>query len=143
MKVITTHFMTSTIHADIKTKPTLKDLVNVLREVTNIHGLGIQLEVPSANLREFEANYPQNLERQRIELAEFWLRTQVNASWNLLAEALHNNGDVSLSAKIKKTYLPGLYACVCVTYKELDRRAKAIQARYGYGSIQEGQQLFD
>lgn len=137
--------MTSTIHADIKTKPTLKDLVNELREVTNIHGLGIQLEVPSANLHEFEANYPHSLERQRIQLAEFWLRTQVNASWNLLAEALHNNGDVSLSARIKKKYLPGLclFACVCVTYKELYRKAKAKQARYGYDSIPEGQQLFD
>lgn len=129
--------MTLTIHADIKTKPTLKDLVNELREVTNIHGLGIQLEVPSAKLREFEANYSQDLERQKIELVEFWLRTQVNASWNLLVEALHNNGDVCLSARIKKKYLPGLFlfACVCVTYKEVDGRAKVVQARCMYGSI--------
>ena len=112
--LITQHLLY--VHPDTIKKPTLKELVIELREVTNVHGLGIQLEIPRANLREFEANFPRDLERQRTEVAGCWLQTQVNASWHLLVEALHNNGDISLAARMRKKYLPGLYACplVCV-----------------------------
>ena len=66
--------------------------MNELREVTDWHKLGVQLEVPSAKLKEIEKNYTTDTIRCKTEVLDWWLRNQPEISWKKLAQAVEKMG---------------------------------------------------
>ena len=89
------------------TGPQLQDIILALEEVTEPYQLGIHLGIETHKLKMFEKNYPRDIERQKIEVIEYWLRNSAECSWDVLASAVekiggHGNLERTLRDKHKK-----------------------------------------
>ena len=72
-----------------------------MKEVTDWHQLGLQLEVPAAKLKEIENDYPAKNQRCKTEMLTLWCQnTQV--SWIKLAKAVGQIGHKVLEERLKK-----------------------------------------
>ena len=60
--------------------------------ITDPQELGIQLDVPDHELDKFENNYPQNVDRQLIEVIKYWQKNKNDCSWEALANAVERVG---------------------------------------------------
>ena len=76
-----------------------KNLSRELREVTELYQLGINLGIPSYELKSIELQYP-STDRQRIEIVDLWLQRTPNPSWRDVAIALEEMGANALAEKI-------------------------------------------
>ena len=70
----------------------LADILTVLREVTESYQLGIQLNIAPSTLKAIEKNHHGDIDRQRTEVVEYWLRNSSDASWITLANAVERVG---------------------------------------------------
>lgn len=62
-----------------------------LKNVTDWHVLGVHLKVPIQELKAIEVNYPQDVQRRKLETLKVWLKREGNNPFNLwkkMAEAL-------------------------------------------------------
>jgi len=67
--------------------PELKDVVNVLKPVTEWFQLGVQLELEHSNLEKIDIE-ERNVEKCKIKMVSHWLASDTNASWKKLYFAL-------------------------------------------------------
>ena len=72
--------------------PQLSDIISALKEITEPHELGIHLGIETYELKMFEKNYPQDINRQKMEVLEHWLRNSSDCSWEALASAVEKMG---------------------------------------------------
>ena len=83
---------------------TVSDLANILAaltEVTKPYQLGIQLKIDSSILKVIERDYS-DINRQKTEVIEHWLRNSPDASWTTLANAVERMGKYArLTEKLK------------------------------------------
>ena len=70
----------------------LRDILAVLKELSEPYQLGIQLNIPSSTLKTIEKNHPGNIDRLKIEVIEYWLCNSPNTSWTTLANAVERLG---------------------------------------------------
>ena len=70
----------------------LQSVLAVLVDVTTPYQLGIQLKVDSSELKAIEKNHPRDIDRQKTEVIEYWLRNSPDASWITLASAVERMG---------------------------------------------------
>ena len=70
----------------------LADVVAELKEVTKPYQLGIQLKIDSSKLKVIEKDYPRDIDRQKTEVIEYWLRNSPDPSWTTLASAVERMG---------------------------------------------------
>ena len=79
-----------------------------MREVTEWYHLGLQLGVTPFKLREIERDYPQDTQRHKSEVLDWWLRNAPECSWEKLTEALEAmGGDGVLVKKLRKKVSQG------------------------------------
>ena len=91
---------------------TLREVGNELREVTEWYQLGLQLGVTPFKLREIERDYPQDTQRRKSEIHDWWLRNAPEASWEKLAQALEAmGGHTTLACRLRnKVPLKGRFS---------------------------------
>jgi hypothetical protein len=72
----------------------LKNILPLLREIRpdKIFSLGLQLDVELTELRMITERHKDNLERQIIEIIDFWLQNSKDQSWEGLATAVRRLG---------------------------------------------------
>ena len=77
-------------------------ILKQLKDVTEWHQLGIQLNVALSELRNIEQNYPRDAERCKSEMVNIWLKQDNDASWWKLAQALYTVGCHVLSKELSQ-----------------------------------------
>ena len=77
----------------------LADVLAALKEVTKPYQLGIQLKIDSPILKTIEKNHCGDIDRQKTERIEHWLRNSPDASWTTLAIAVERIGGHSKLAE--------------------------------------------
>ena len=85
----------ATYSLNATTKLSISDLADVLsslKEVTKPYQLGIQLRNDNSVLKKMEENHPGDIDRQKTEVIEYWLRNSTKASWKTLANAVERMG---------------------------------------------------
>ena len=70
----------------------LPDVLAALTEVTKPYLLEIQLKIDSSELKAIEKDHPKDINRQKAEVIEYWLRNSPDASWTTLANAVERMG---------------------------------------------------
>ena len=85
---------------------TLREVENELREVTGWYQLGLQLEVAPFKLREIEKDHPQDSQRCKSEVLNWWLQNAQEVSWEKLAQALEAMGGHAAVARKLRNKVP-------------------------------------
>ena len=101
------HLSIFTYFADIR--PTVELLANELKDVTNWYEFGVALGIPLSNLDCIEIENS-TVEKQKIKMFQFWLRSNPDASWKLLIQALEGKDYSVLAADLSKKYLVTAYS---------------------------------
>jgi hypothetical protein len=81
----------------------LADVLAAIKEVTKPYQLGIQLKIDSSELKTIERNYSKDIDRQKTEVIEHWLRNSPDASWTTLANAVERmRGHAKLAGILRR-----------------------------------------
>ena len=87
----------------VSTCLTLKEIKNELTEVTEWYQLGVELGLGAPQLREIERDHPQDTQRCKTEVLDWWLRNAPEVSWEKLAQALETmGGHATVTQKLRK-----------------------------------------
>lgn len=78
----------------------------LLKAVTNLDELGINLDLSVETVLEINSDAGSNLGIKRLKLLSAWLQSDVGASWDKLARVLFEMGYKAISAKIRKEFCP-------------------------------------
>ena len=93
------------ICADNNSLPTLQRLLEELKDANNWFVLGIFLGVPVKQLQKIESLHRGELERCKIDMLQYWLDNDVNASWKNVVRALEQTNQLVLAETVKHKYL--------------------------------------
>ena len=85
--------------------PTLKELMNELKSVSDWHTLGVNLDLKRHQLSEIEKNHRGDDKRCRTEVLGCWLDNTTNPTWKAVAEALYLMEAYSVADNIKRKYI--------------------------------------
>jgi len=88
-------------------KPDIRNLSNALKEVCNWYQLGIQLGVPTSELRKIEDEY-QRSDRRKSETLDTWLQQTPSASWSGVVSALQQMGENTVAESVRQNYIRGV-----------------------------------
>ena len=103
--------------------PTLKELMNELRSVSDLHTLGVNLDLKRHQLSEIEKNHRGDDKRCRTEVLGCWLDNTTNPTWKAVAEALYLMEAHSVADTIQRKYITSnttsqgialLYSCIWI-----------------------------
>ena len=72
--------------------------------MTKWYEFGLTLGIPTDVLDCIKEENP-TIEKQKIKMFQFWLRSNVHASWKMVIQALEQKNDLTLATKLKKKYL--------------------------------------
>jgi len=89
----------------------VKNMVNVLKTVTNWYDLGLQLGVPVYELDEIQSNYPRDNSRCKSVMLSFWFNNAEERSWDAIAYALRKIDYCDLAIKIQQGPSGSMYVC--------------------------------
>ena len=103
---------------------TVAVLLEELKEVDNWYILGAYLNVPVYMLNKIQSTHTQDgVERCKLEMLQYWLHTNMTASWKDIARVLEQLDMLTLATRLKFKYLMtspattaenGVCVCVCV-----------------------------
>ena len=85
----------------------MRNITNELVDVAEWESVGIALGVSSTKLHEIRANRMNNGPLCKISMADTWLRSDVNASWEKLADALKKTGNDTQAEQVYQEYVQG------------------------------------
>lgn len=85
-------------------KMELLTVVTELEDVSDAHGLGLQLGLTAAELAVIEQNHRGDARRQKIEVVREWLSRNANPTWRDLVRALKQMRLDNTAAKIESKY---------------------------------------
>ena len=74
------------------------NVVPLLKDISRPIGLGLQLGIEYGTLQRIEKEHPGDIERQMIEVINFWLKNFTGCSWGTLAKAIKTLGGHDLLA---------------------------------------------
>ena len=69
--------------------------------------IGTELNIPPAAINNIERNKRGNVNMCTLGLIDHWLRTDIEATWEKLAQALENLNENDVAADIREKYIPG------------------------------------
>ena len=101
---------------------TVAELLEELKEVDDWYMMGAYLNVPVRELKKIKATHTQDgVERCKLEMLQYWLDTNMTASWKNIARALEQLNMLTLAGRLKLKYLntspattaEGVCVCVC------------------------------
>ena len=86
----------------------VKNLCEACREVTDWHGLGIQLDLEVHQLDGIKADHHNDgLSRMKTEMFKVWLKNNPDASWTDLITALREMGENKAACDIEAAIRSG------------------------------------
>ncbi len=85
-------------------RPVLKDLLNELVSVNDWQLLMINMGVEKFENDKIERNHPNDIERQKQEAFEKWLKTKPDACWKDVIDALYKMKEITLASSLEKKY---------------------------------------
>ena len=74
------------------------NVVPLLKDISRPIGLGLQVGIEYGTLQRIEKEHPGDIERQMIEVINFWLKNFTSCSWGTLAKAIKTLGGHDLLA---------------------------------------------
>jgi len=85
-----------------------KNVNNALNKVNHKwEEIGIELGIPTSAIYNIERNKKGNVSLSTLGLVDHWLRTDVKATWEKLAQALETLGENEVGSEIREKYIPG------------------------------------
>ena len=101
-------YHTSRVRALMDDLPALRDLDSSLSSLSwdSIRRLTLRLGVPKNKLDDFESENPTSTSGRKLGALEYWLHSDVDASWAKLAETLVSFDEVLLAREIGRKYCP-------------------------------------
>ena len=85
--------------------PTLQQLMEALKKQEKWFLFGAMLGVPVSKLKEIESKYPNDSDRCKLEMLQYWLDTKLGPTWNEVTQALEKADQLTLAAQVKHEYL--------------------------------------
>jgi len=85
----------------------MQNLSSALKEVCDWHQLGIQLGIPTSELRKIEEDYAKS-DRRMTETLDTWLQRTPSASWNDVLSALQQMGENTVAESVRQKYIRGI-----------------------------------
>ena len=82
----------------------MKELTEALREVVDWHQLGVLLGIKPFRLQEVRMNHPHDAHHCKVAMLDGWLRSDVEASWEKLAQALEKMDQAPVAMAIRDKY---------------------------------------
>ena len=87
---------------------TVEILSSELQSVSNWYQLGINLDLETHNLDNIQQNYAhQEVDQQRLEMLDLWLRRKLNDTWEDVVSALQQMGENRVAESIRQKYIRG------------------------------------
>lgn len=87
----------------------MRNLANALAEVIQWYELGIALGIKPFKLEEIRRNRMGEVQLCKLNLLDYWLRSDLDASWEQLAGALEDIDHTDAAQRIRQKYLGGRY----------------------------------
>ncbi len=88
----------------MKSRPLLKDLIKELDSVFTWQLLMINLGVNKYENDKIERNFPSDIDRQKQEVFDKWLRMKPDACWKDVIDALYGIEEISLASSLARKY---------------------------------------
>ena len=86
--------------------PQLKEIVSALKDISDPCTLGVHLGIELPKLKKIERNHPRDVDRQMIEVIEYWRQSRSDHSWGALAIAVEKmGGHGNLVEKLRDKHL--------------------------------------
>ena len=86
--------------------PTVHLLVKELKEVVDWYMFGVALAIPVSQLNAIQSSNPQHgVERWLVNMLDYWLKSNTDASWKKIVQALQDTEQHALAARVKQKYL--------------------------------------
>ena len=85
--------------------PTLQQLLDELNKLDDWYVFGVRLNVPVSELRKIESNPKGGVERYKVDMLQYWLDNNVNASWKDVVRALEQTKQLKLAETVKHRFL--------------------------------------
>ena len=82
----------------------VKNITNELVDVAEWEPVGINLGLSAAKLAEIKASRMNNAPLCKISMADAWLRSDLDATWEKLAVALDKSGNDKQAERIRTNY---------------------------------------
>ena len=82
----------------------MRNITNELVDVIDWELVGVELGISATKLHEIRANRMNNGPLCKISMADTWLRSDVNASWEKLADALDETNNSIQAEAIRNKY---------------------------------------
>ncbi len=88
----------------MKSKPCLKDLLKELDTVVPWQLFMINLGVKKSENDKIEINFRHDIDRQKQEAFDKWLKMKPDACWKDVIDALYETKDITLASSLAKKY---------------------------------------
>ena len=88
----------------MKSRPLLKDLVKDLNSIVNWQLLMINLGVKKFENDKIESNFRCDIDRQKQEAFDKWLRMKPDACWKDVTDALYEMEEITLASSLARKY---------------------------------------
>ena len=88
----------------MKARPTLKSLIRELESIVDWQMLMINLGVEKHQNDKIERNFPQDVDRQKQEAFDRWLRETPDACWKDIIDALFEMKENVLAGELTRKY---------------------------------------
>ncbi len=88
----------------MKSAPVLKDLMKELVSVVNWQLLMINMGVEKFENDKIEINFRCDIDRQKQEAFDKWLRMKPDACWKDVIDALYKMNDITLASSLARKY---------------------------------------
>ena len=86
--------------------PTVQLLFKELKEVKGWYVFGVALAIPVRKLNEIQSSNPHDgVERWLVDMFEYWLSNNPDASWKDIIQVLEQTDQLVLAAQVKLKYL--------------------------------------
>ena len=94
----------STVKPHMKSRPLLKDMLKELDSVVTWQLLMINLGVKKSENDKMEKNFQGDIDRQKQEAFDKWLRMKPDACWKDVIDALYEMEEISLASSLARKY---------------------------------------
>ncbi len=88
----------------MKSRPTLKDLMKELDPINKWQLLMINLGVKKSENDKIEINFRCDIDRQKQEAFDKWLRMKPYACWKNVIDALYEMEEITLASSLARKY---------------------------------------
>ena len=88
----------------MKTRPSVRSLTSELHQIVDWQLLLLKLGMEKHEIDKIERNFPQDVDRQKLEALALWLRETPDACWKYVIAALFDMKENTLATELTRKY---------------------------------------